>query len=110
MTSTSRPTSEHVGPILRPGEWVDVVVEAAQHDNPGREVLVDDRGGYVRVHCAGECILRAATLQRLLGQPFAMRDLEVNLSSFAGHIEYRSDLVRFYYERAPRTASAGAIP
>ncbi len=96
--------SEFVGPILRPGDWVEVIVEAARIDNPGREVSVDDRGGYVRVHCPRECVLREATVRALLGQPFHMRDLEVNLSSFAGHIEYGSDYVRFFYARPERRA------
>jgi len=92
--------SEYVGPILRGGgDWAEVIAEAARADNPGREVRVDDRGGYVRVHCAGECILRQETVRRILGQPFQMRELEVNLSSFAGHIEYGSDYIRFFYDR-----------
>jgi toluene monooxygenase system protein D len=95
-------TSELVGPILRPGgEWPEVIAEAARLDNPGREVCVEDRGGYVRVHCSGECLLREETVRRILGQPFHMRDLEVNLSSFAGRIEYGSDYVRFFYARKP---------
>ena len=95
-------SSEYVGPILRPGgDWAEVIAEAARIDNPGREVLVDDRGGYVRVHCPRECLLREETVRRILGQPFHMRDLEVNLSSFAGHIEYGSDYIRFFYARRP---------
>jgi toluene monooxygenase system protein D len=78
---------------------VEVIIEAARADNPGREVRVDDRGGYVRVHCHRECVLREATVRGILGQPFQMRELEVNLSSFAGHIEYASDHVRFFYAR-----------
>jgi len=99
--SAGRTGSEWVGPILRSGEWVDVIVEAARMDNPGREVLVDDRGGYVRVHCRTECILREETVRGILALPFHMRDLEVNLSSFAGHIEYGSDYVRFFYRKKP---------
>jgi toluene monooxygenase system protein D len=91
--------SEYVGPILRAGEWAEVIAEAATRDNPGRDVRVEDRGGYVRVHCPRECVLREATVQSILGQPFKMRELEVNLSSFSGHIEYGSDYVRFFYAR-----------
>jgi toluene monooxygenase system protein D len=94
--------SEYVGPILRGGgDWAEVIAEAARADNPGREVRVDDRGGYVRIHCPGECLLRQETVRRILGQPFQMRELEVNLSSFAGHIEYGSDYIRFFYDRPP---------
>jgi len=102
--------SEYVGPILRPGEWVEVIAEAARIDNPDREVRVEDRGGYVRIHCPSELLLRQATVQDLLGQPFRMRDLEVDLSSFAGHIEYRSDSVRFYYARKAEEISKEKQP
>jgi toluene monooxygenase system protein D len=99
--------SEYVGPILRSGEWAQVIAEAAAIDNPGREVRVDDRGGYVRVHCRSECVLREETVRKILGQPFRMRELEVNLSSFAGHIEYGSDYVRFFYARRPHELRPG---
>jgi toluene monooxygenase system protein D len=101
------PASEYVGPILRPGDWVEVIAEAARIDNPGREVRVDDRGGYVRIHCQTECLLREETVRGILGQPFHMRDLEVNLSSFAGHIEYGGDYVRFFYARRPTDLAGG---
>lgn len=47
----------------------------------------------------GELILRRETLERTLGRPFEMAELEVNLGSFAGRIETTSDYVRFYYEK-----------
>jgi toluene monooxygenase system protein D len=100
-------TCEFVGPILRPGDWVEVIIEAVRLDNPGREVRVEDRGGYVRIHCRSECLLREETVRRLLGQPFHMRDLEVDLSSFSGHIDYRSDSVRFFYSRKPAVLAGG---
>ena len=53
----------------------------------------------MRIDTEGELILRRETLERALGRPFRMSELEVNLGSFAGRIETTDDYVRFYYEK-----------
>lgn len=88
-----------VGPILRQGELARAVVEAAKVDNPDREITVDDKVAYIRVQANDQMILRRATIEEMLGRPFAMRDLEVDLSSFAGRIETTPDYVRFWFEK-----------
>ena len=91
--------NNRVGPVLRTSEITEGVIEAAQEDNPGKEIRVDDKTAYVRIDTDGELILRRETLERTLGRPFRMSELEVNLGSFAGRIETTSDYVRFYYEK-----------
>ena len=44
-------------------------------------------------------ILRRETIERALGRPFVMNDLEVDLSSFAGQIETLPDAIRFYFNK-----------
>ena len=73
------------------------VIEAARVDNPGKDIFVDDKRAYIRIHAEQEMILRQATIEEELGRPFRMNDLEVDLSSFAGQIESRDDSVRFYF-------------
>jgi toluene monooxygenase system protein D len=85
-----------VGPVVRSGEVARAVIDAVQIDNPDKEVVVKDHRAYVRVHTIDECIITAATMAEALGRPFEMRQLEVNLASFAGQIEYGTDHVRFY--------------
>ena len=87
-----------VGPVVRSGEVARAVIEAVQIDNPDKEVVVEDHLAYVRVHTADECVITAATMSQTLGRPFEMRELEVNLSSFSGQIEYGSEQVRFYLQ------------
>jgi len=91
------PTEWLVGPVVRSGEVAEAVAEAARIDNPSREVTVVDHTAYVRVQCADECVIRRETIEEALGRPFLMRELEVNLASFAGQIETTSDHVRFYH-------------
>ncbi len=91
--------NNRVGPVLRASEITEGVIEAAQEDNPGKEIRVDDKMAYVRIDTEGELLLRRETLERTLGRPFKMVELEVNLGSFAGRIETTDDYVRFYYEK-----------
>ena len=85
-----------VGPVMRAGELAQAIIEAAGVDNPGKEVYVDDKRAYLRIHVEQEMILNRQTIEDALGRPFKMNDLEVDLSSFAGQIESRDDSIRFY--------------
>ena len=91
--------NNRVGPVLRASAITAGVIEAAQEDNPGKTIRVDDKVAYVRIDTEGELILRRATLERALGRPFRMSELEVNLGSFAGRIETSDDHVRFYFAK-----------
>ena len=75
------------------------MVEALQEDNPGKEFVVEDRVAYVRAETQGECVIRAETVARLLGRPFRIAELEVNLTSFSGRIETTDDTMRFYFQK-----------
>ena len=88
-----------VGPVLRAGEVADAVVEALQEDNPGKEFRVEDRVAYVRAETEGECVVRAETVAKVLGRPFKIAELEVNLTSFSGRIETTDNTMRFYFEK-----------
>lgn len=90
--------NNRVGPVLRACSITAGVIEAAEEDNPGKEIRVDDKLAYVRIDAEGELILRRKTLEQALGRPFRMSELEINLSSFAGRIQTTDDYVRFYYE------------
>lgn len=102
MTGNSVATAyrnNRVGPVLRASDITEGVVEAAREDNPGKDIRVEDNLAYVRIDTEGELILRRETLERALGRPFRISELEVNLGSFAGRIETSDDHIRFYYEK-----------
>lgn len=88
-----------VGPVMRAGDLALAVIEAAKVDNPGKEIVVEDKRAYLRIHTDHEMILRRETIEEELGRPFKMNDLEVDLSSFAGQIESGNDSVRFYFAK-----------
>ena len=102
MSTTSSAQAYHnnmVGPVMRAGDLAMAVIEAAKIDNPGKEVFVDDKRAYIRIHTEHEMLLRRETIEDELGRPFRMNDLEVDLSSFAGQIESLDDAVRFYFAK-----------
>ncbi len=102
MTATNTSDAyknNRVGPVLRASSITAAVIEAAEEDNPGKQIRVDDKLAYVRIDTDGELILRRATLEQALGRPFKMSELELNLSSFAGRIETAEDYVRFYFAK-----------
>ena len=88
-----------VGPVMRAGDLAMAVIEAARIDNPGKEIFVEDKRAYIRIHADQEMVLRQETIEEELGRPFKMNDLEVDLSSFAGQIESQDNAVRFYFAK-----------
>jgi len=98
-TTANAYRNNRVGPVLRASDITEGVIEAAHEDNPGKDIRVDDKMAYVRIDTEGELMLRRETLERTIGRPFKISELEVNLGSFAGRIETTDDYVRFYYEK-----------
>ena len=88
--------NNRVGPIFRSGDVAEAAAEAVVVDNPGKEMSIEDRAAYIRIQCEDECVLTRDSMEEMLGRPFEMRELEVNLSSFAGQIDMNSERVRFY--------------
>ena len=85
-----------VGPILRSGDMADAAVDAAEIDNPGKDISVEDMRAYLRIATDGELVLKRETMEECLGRPFEMQELEIELSSFAGQIDINTDRARFY--------------
>ncbi len=92
-------TKNMAGPVVRAGDIAQAVAEAAEIDNPDKDILVEDHGAYLRIEADGGLIVREETVSEILGRPFEIRDLEVNLSGFSGFIDTQDDHVRFYLEK-----------
>lgn len=92
-------SQNQVGPVFKTGEIADAAVLAAQDDNPGGSLIIEDHVAYVRIKAEQEFILRAKTMEEYLGRPFVMAELETVLASFAGLIETTPQHVRFYLDK-----------
>lgn len=97
--SENHTTNNMVGPIMRQGALAKAVFEAAELDNPDKDVLLDDKVAYLRIHTEDEMILRRETIEEMLGRPFNLNQLEIDMASFAGQIETKADQVRFYFTK-----------
>jgi toluene monooxygenase system protein D len=87
-----------VGPVLRMVDEVDAVVRAIVEDNPDREIQLIDRGAYIRVQAERRLRVSRASIERQIGRPYQMRELEQILASFAGRIFISSDEVIWQYK------------
>lgn len=80
-----------VGPVFRMTADVDALIRAIEEDNPSAEIEVIDRGAYVRIQAREFLKVTRATIERHVGRPFPMHEMEIMLSSFAGRIRTTSD-------------------
>lgn len=85
------------GPVLRSSELALAAADAIREDNPNKDVIVDDHGGYIRIEAEGGLVLRKATMEEFLGRSFAVQEIEVDLISFSGQIELTDDCIRWYF-------------
>ena len=77
--------NERVGPILIPGDAADAVISALRERHP--DLLVEDRGGYLRVSRPALCELLRAAVEARLGEAFALPSaLEAIMPSFQGRL------------------------
>jgi toluene monooxygenase system protein D len=90
-----------VGPVIRgaEGDLADALIAAIEVDNPGAQIYVDDRGGYIRINVAERCIVTRESLEEALGRSFPLVQIEPALCGFAGRIDMNEDKVVWYLDR-----------
>lgn len=91
MTTTEQ---KLVGPVIRgfDEDIINAVIDAGEEDNPGKEIFVDDRQGYVRVQADHEFRLTQASMVKALGRPFKMTEIEPSLTAFSGRLSTADDV------------------
>lgn len=90
-----------VGPVLRMGDEVEKIIAAIEDDNPGIEIMVTDRGAYVRVESEHDITVTQATLRRYLGADYEIRSLGGIMSAFSGRVLTTSDSMTWRSPAAP---------
>jgi hypothetical protein len=96
-TGAGDETDNFVGPVIRAGDFADVVARSIEDDNPGKHVRIVDRGDYVRIQTAQLCRLTRKALERHLGHPYELRNLEIDMPSFCGRLRTREDEFIWFY-------------
>ena len=85
MSEESVSVYERVGPVLQTGAVSDAIVAAIKDLN--QDVLIVNRGAYLRILVPQKCIVTKAAIERRLGRSFRFPgELEVVMPSFKGTI------------------------
>ena len=94
-----------VGPVLRMGDDVELVIAAIQEDNPGTDIEVIDRGAYVRVQGEDQITVTQETLRRHLGADYEIRSFETIMSAFSGRAITTSEAITWRSVGPPEPGS-----
>lgn len=83
-------TYDHVGPVLQSGTVANAIIAAIKDLN--EDVMVVDRGAYVRVLVPRSCVVTRKAIEKHLGRPFRFPgELEGVMSSFKGSLQLNQE-------------------
>ena len=86
MTSENPETYDRVGPVLQSGAIATAIIAAIKDLN--QDVMVVDRGAYVRVLVPRCCVVTRSAIEKHLGRSFRFPgELETVMSAFKGSLE-----------------------
>src|SRR5712671_1421350 len=86
MTSENPETYDRVGPVLQSGAVATAIIAAIKDLN--QDVMVVDRGAYVRILVPRCCVVTRSAIEKHLGRPFRFPgELETVMSAFKGSLE-----------------------
>ena len=86
MTSENPETYNRVGPVLQSGAVATAIIAAIKDLN--QDVMVVDRGAYVRVLVPRCCVVTRSAIEKHLGRSFRFPgELETVMSAFKGSLE-----------------------
>jgi toluene monooxygenase system protein D len=90
MSGEAAVAYDRVGPVLQSGPVANAIVAAIKDLN--QDVLVLDRGAYVRVLVPQCCVVTRAAIEKHLGRSFRFPgELEIVMSAFKGTIQLNQD-------------------
>lgn len=90
MTGPAPDTYDRVGPVLQAGPIANAIIAAIQDLN--QDVMVVDRGAYVRVLVPRCCVVTRSAIEKHLGRSFRFPgELETVMSAFKGSLQLNQD-------------------
>src|ERR1700693_184581 len=105
MSKETTNTYDHVGPVLQAGALTNAIVAAIRDLNS--EVIVVDRGAYLRVLAPRTCMVTRISIEKHLGRPMRFPgELETVLSAFKGAIRLTEDQAIWQFKSDTHTAAA----
>jgi hypothetical protein len=90
MTAQSHGTYDSVGPVLQSGPVANAIIAAIKDLN--RDVILVDRGAYIRVLVPQCCVVTRSAIEKHLGRAFRFPgELETVMSAFKGSLQLNQD-------------------
>jgi toluene monooxygenase system protein D len=90
MTGEIPATYDRVGPVLQSGSVANAIIAAIKDLN--QDVMVLDRGAYVRVLVPRCCVVTRSAIEKHLGRSFRFPgELEIVMSAFKGSFKLNQD-------------------
>jgi toluene monooxygenase system protein D len=90
MTGELSETYDHVGPVLQSGPVANAIIAAIKDLN--QDVIVLDRGAYMRVLVPRCCVVTRSAIEKHLGRSFRFPgELEIVMSAFKGTLQLNQD-------------------
>ena len=81
---------DHVGPVLQSGSVTNAIIAAIKDLN--QDVIVVDRGAYMRVLVPRCCVVTRSAIEKHLGRSFRFPgELETVMSAFKGSLQLNQD-------------------
>jgi toluene monooxygenase system protein D len=99
MTVQTPESYDRVGPVLQSGTVANAIIEAIKDMN--QDVMVVDRGAYVRVLVPRCCVVTRSAIEKHLGRSFRFPgELEMVMSAFKGSLQLNQDDAAWRFNRA----------
>lgn len=99
MTGQMSEIYDRVGPVLQAGPVANAIIAAIKDLN--QDVMVVDRGAYVRVLVPRCCVVTRSAIEKHLGRAFRFPgELETVMSAFKGSLELNQDDAAWRFARA----------
>jgi len=73
------------------------VIEAILAYNP--HAKLDEQPAMVRIHAKGRLRVRRASIEELVGHPFDLQELHINMITLSGHVDETDDMLTLSWER-----------
>lgn len=99
MTGQIPEIYDRVGPVLQSGPIANAIIAAIKDLN--QNVMVLDRGAYVRVLVPRCCVVTRTAIEKHLGRPFRFPgELETVMSAFKGSLQLNQDDAAWRFAQA----------
>jgi hypothetical protein len=99
MMENTTEVYDRVGPVLQSGPVANAIIAAIKDLN--QDVLVVDRGAYLRVLVPQCCVVTRAAIEKRLGRSFRFPgELETVMAAFKGSLQLNQDDAAWRFARA----------